>query len=70
LKPHETRELNYSLARGEIAMLKAVAYYDLLLPPMKKKFPKTEHKDLVTSKIIAVLDINISEGRTCWKIMW
>jgi hypothetical protein len=27
LKPHETRELNYSLARGEIAMLKAVAYY-------------------------------------------
>lgn len=54
LKPHETRELNYSLARGEITKLKAVAYYDLLLPPMKKKFPKPEHKDLVTSKVIAV----------------
>ena len=54
LKPHETRELNYSLPKGKIAKLKAVAYYDLLLPPMKKKFPKPEHKDLVTSKIIAV----------------
>ncbi|GAW85366.1 conserved hypothetical protein [Bathymodiolus platifrons methanotrophic gill symbiont] len=37
LKPHETRELKYSMARAKIAKLKAVAYYDLLLPPMKKK---------------------------------
>ena len=54
LKPHETRELNYTLAKGKITKLKAVAYYDLLLPAMKKKFPKPEHKDLVTSQIIAV----------------
>ena len=54
LKPHETRELRYSMAKEKITKLKAVAYYDLLLPAMKKKFSKPEHKDLVTSKIIAV----------------
>ena len=53
LKPHETREINYSLPKGKITKLRAVAYYDLLLPLMKKKFSKPEHKILVTSKIIA-----------------
>jgi len=53
LKPHETRELTYSIAKENITKLKAVAYYDLLLPAMKKKFSKPEHKDLVTSKVIA-----------------
>lgn len=54
LKPHETRELNYSVPIAKIVKLRAVAYYDLLLPAMKKKFSKPEHKTLVTSKIIAV----------------
>lgn len=54
LKPHETRELKYSMAKEKITKLRAVAYYDLLLPSMKKKFSKPEHKVLVTSKIIAV----------------
>lgn len=54
LKPHETRELNYSLPKSKVAKLRAVAYYDLLLPPLKKKFSKPEYKDLITSKVIAV----------------
>jgi len=59
LKPHETRELSYSLAKGKITKLKAVAYYDLLLPPMKKKFAKPEHKALITSKIIAISEVQL-----------
>ena len=59
LKPHETRELNYSLVKGKIGKLRAVAYYDLLLPAMKNKFPKAEDIDLVTSKIIAVNERNV-----------
>jgi hypothetical protein len=54
LKPHETRKLLYSLPKKKITKLRAVAYYDLLLPPMKKKFSEPEHKDLVTPKVIAV----------------
>lgn len=61
LKPHETRELNYSLSRENIAKLTAIAYYDLLLPVMKKKFPKPEHKVLVTPKIIAVSETIIDK---------
>ncbi len=59
LKPHETRELLYSLPKSKITKLRAVAYYDLLLPLMKKKFSAPEHKDLVTSKVIAVSENNI-----------
>ncbi len=59
LKPHETRALLYSLPIQNIVKLRAVAYYDLLLPPMKKKFTKPEHKDLVTSKIIAVTELKV-----------
>ncbi len=59
LKPHETRELKYSMAKETITKLRAVAYYDLLLPSMKKKFSKPEHKVLVTSKIIAISENHI-----------
>jgi hypothetical protein len=59
LKPHETRELKYSIPASKIVKLRAVAYYDLLLPPMKKKFSKPEYKSLVTSKIIAVTENNV-----------
>ena len=59
LKPYETRELNYSLPAEIIATVRAVAYYDLLLPPMKKKFSKPEHKVLVTPKIIATTENRI-----------
>ena len=59
LKPYETRELKYSLPTEKIVRIRAVAYYDLLLPAMKKKFPKPEHKALVTSKIIAVSEIQL-----------
>jgi len=61
LKPHETRKLSYSLPRGKIIKLRAVAYYDLLLPAMKKKFSKPEDKGLITSKIIAVNEVFIDK---------
>jgi len=61
LKPYESRDLKYTIPVGNIAKLKAVAYYDLLLPPLKKKFPEPEHKDLITSKIIAVTEIDVKE---------
>lgn len=56
LKPYESRILNYSLASENIHKLRAVAYYDLLLPSMKKKFSQPSHKSLVTSKVIAVTE--------------
>ncbi|MEE9338835.1 MAG: multiheme c-type cytochrome [Methylococcaceae bacterium] len=59
LKPHETRELIYSFPKKTITKLRAVAYYDLLLPSMKKEFSKREHKELVTSKVLAVSENNI-----------
>lgn len=61
LKPYETRELKYALPSGKITSVRAVAYYDLLLPAMKKKFSKPEHEDLVTSKIIAVTEKMITK---------
>lgn len=59
LKPHETRKLNYSVPKQRIVKLRAVAYYDLLLPPMKQKFAKPEHKILTTPKIIAVSETQL-----------
>jgi len=56
LKPHETRILNYSLVKDGIVKLRAVAYYDLLLPKMKNKFSNSEYDDLTSSKIIAVTE--------------
>jgi len=56
LKPHETRNLNYSLVKDGIVKLRAVAYYDLLLPKMKNKFSNSEYDDLTSSKIIAVTE--------------
>jgi hypothetical protein len=56
LKPFEIRKLKYFLPAAKIAKVRAVAYYDLLLPPMKKKFSKPEHEDLITSKVIAVTE--------------
>lgn len=61
LKPYETRELKYTINQENIKKLRAVAYYDLLLPPMKKKFSKPEHKDLVTPKIIAISETVVAQ---------
>ena len=47
--------------KANIVKLKAVAYYDLLLPPMKKKFPKAEHKELVQPKVIAISEIQLTQ---------
>jgi len=53
LKPHETRTLTYNVPAKDVAQIKAVAYYDLLLPPMKKKFAKQIPENLRKPGIIA-----------------
>lgn len=53
LKPNETRELNYKIAISGVASLKATAYYDLLLVPIKKKFADKLPKDVMEPKLIA-----------------
>lgn len=59
LKPHEERLLTYSIPKQNIVKVRAVAYYDLLLPPMKKKFSAPKHKELITSKVIATTENKI-----------
>lgn len=53
LKPNETRELNYKIAVAGVATIKATAYYDLLLVPIKKKFKDQLPKDVMQPKLIA-----------------
>ena len=53
LKPNETREINYKIPVSDVASVKATAYYDLLLVPIKKKFADKLPKDLMKPKLIA-----------------
>ncbi|MEE9444561.1 MAG: hypothetical protein V3V19_02740, partial [Cocleimonas sp.] len=53
LKPNETREINYKVPVANIVTVKATAYYDLLLVPIKKKFADKLPKDLMKPKLIA-----------------
>ena len=53
LKPNETRELKYEIDSADIVTVKATAYYDLLLNPIKKKFADKLPKDLMEPKVIA-----------------
>jgi hypothetical protein len=59
LKPHETRTLTYNVPAKDVAQIKAVAYYDLLLPPMKKKFAKQIPENLRKSSIIAATEVEL-----------
>jgi len=53
LKPNETRDIVYEIAAPGVVTIKATAYYDLLLVPIKKKFGDKLPKDVLEPKLIA-----------------
>lgn len=55
LKPNETRRLNYHIPASGVAKIEAIGYYDLLLPPIKKKFGKAIPKDLLRAQEVALV---------------
>lgn len=59
LKPNETREIKYEIASGDIVNIKATAYYDLLLNPIKKKFGDKLPADVKKPKVIARADVTL-----------
>lgn len=59
LKPNETREIKYDIASTDIVNIKATAYYDLLLNPIKKKFGDKLPADVKKPKIIARADVTL-----------
>ncbi|MCK5918949.1 MAG: hypothetical protein KAG34_11005 [Cocleimonas sp.] len=59
LKPNETRELLYEIASAGVVSIKATAYYDLLLNPIKKKFGDKLPADVKQPKVIARADVTL-----------
>ncbi|MCK5903560.1 MAG: hypothetical protein KAG28_10490 [Cocleimonas sp.] len=53
LKPNETRKLDYEIKEKGVVTIKATAYYDLLLNPIKKKFADKLPAHLMKPQIIA-----------------
>lgn len=53
LKPNETRKLHYQIPAIGVARIEAVGYYDLLLPPIKKKFGAAIPDDLKQPRAVA-----------------
>ena len=53
LKPNETRILSYEIPARNVVKIIAVGYYDLLLPPIKKKFGKNIPDDLKKAQKVA-----------------
>jgi hypothetical protein len=59
LKPNETRELQYEIASADVVSIKATAYYDLLLNPIKKKFGDKLPADVKKPKVIARANVTL-----------
>jgi hypothetical protein len=60
LAPNETRELAYQIpAQEEIAIIRAEALYDLLLPPMKAQMKDKLPRELLQSKLAASAEVRI-----------
>ena len=59
LKPNETRELKYEIANADVVTIKATAYYDLLLNPIKKKFGDKLPEDVKKPKVIARAKVSL-----------
>ncbi len=56
LKPNEKRTLSYEIPAKDVALIRAVGYYDLLLPPIKEKFGAKLPEDLQKPKEVAVAE--------------
>lgn len=54
LKPLESRDLAYSIPAADVVKVEAVAYYDLLLEPIKEKYGESMPKALLKPQEIAV----------------
>lgn len=59
LKPLETKKITYTISEKGLKNVKAVAYYDLLLPAMKKKLSSIIPSEIIHSKIIATAEIEL-----------
>lgn len=59
LSPNETRLLQYQVPAAGVAKLRAVAEYDLLLPPIKKSLGDKLPKDLAKPRLAGMAEINI-----------
>ncbi len=59
LKPHETRTLTYSISAEDITKVVAIAYYDLLLPGLKKKFKEVIPEELRQSQIVGTIEVKL-----------
>jgi nitrate/TMAO reductase-like tetraheme cytochrome c subunit len=59
LKPYESRILSYTVTKKGVSKIKAEAFYDLLLPPLKKKFANKIPANLRQSQSIATAVINL-----------
>lgn len=57
LKPHETKSIVYELPGKGVSRIRAEAFYDLLLPPIKEKFSKTIPGELKKPKLIATSEV-------------
>jgi len=56
LKPNETRKLNYRIPAKGVVRIKATGYYDLLLPPIKKKSGKVLPIELLRPQKVALAE--------------
>jgi hypothetical protein len=60
LKPNETRSLAYEIpARDGIAIIRAEALYDLMLPPIKAKMKGKLPDELMQPKLAASAEVRI-----------
>lgn len=59
LKPNETRVLKYRFPAKGVVNIKSTGYYDLMLPPIKKKFGQSIPADLLSPQEVAVVEKRI-----------
>lgn len=59
LKPNETRKLKYEIPAKGVVLVKAAAYYDLVLPPIKKMLDGKVPAELLKPKPIGVAEVSL-----------
>jgi hypothetical protein len=59
LKPNETRVLEYELPKAGVAIVRAEALYDLMLPPIKAKMQGKLPDELMRPKLAASAEVRL-----------
>jgi hypothetical protein len=62
LKPNETRRLHYEIPAEGVVLVRAELNYDLLLPPLKKKFGAQIPASLLQPTVIARNEVRLPTG--------